>query len=168
MANHYSALKRVRQIYCDDQKELLLQLREQLSGELLQQVYGVDAATEAGGWWRRYRLAASAEEQRLAAGTRMVLLESNSMEPAAVGVLGEIYVGGERVALGHERQTNAFVADGFSEQHNWYAKTHLAIDQGPIVVMIENYRTGLPWNLFTSCPEVKSGMTALGFNAPYL
>jgi thioesterase domain-containing protein len=79
-------------------------------------VYGVDAATEAGGWWRRYRLAASTEEQQLAAGTRMVLLESNSMEPAAVGVLGEIYVGGERVALGHERQTNAFVADGFSEQ----------------------------------------------------
>ena len=32
-------------------------------------------------------------------------------------------------------------ADGFSETQNWYAKTHLAIDQGPIVVMIENYRT---------------------------
>ena len=36
-------------------------------------------------------------------------------------------------------------ADGFSETKNWYAKTHLAIDEGPIVVMIENYRTGLLW-----------------------
>ena len=35
--------------------------------------------------------------------------------------------------------------DGFSIHHNWYAKSHLAIDQGPIVVMIENYRTGLIW-----------------------
>jgi hypothetical protein len=34
--------------------------------------------------------------------------------------------------------------------------------------MIENYRSGLLWNLFTSCPEVKTGMMALGFSAPYL
>jgi hypothetical protein len=44
----------------------------------------------------------------------------------------------------------------------------LAIDQGPQVVMIENYRSGLLWNLFTSCPEIKSGMKTLGFSAPYL
>ena len=36
------------------------------------------------------------------------------------------------------------------------------------LVMIENYRTGLLWNLFTSCPEIKSGMLTLGFTAPYL
>jgi hypothetical protein len=50
----------------------------------------------------------------------------------------------------------------------WYAPSFLAIDQGPIIVMIENYRSGLLWNLFTSCPEVKNGMRALGFTAPYL
>jgi hypothetical protein len=44
----------------------------------------------------------------------------------------------------------------------------LAIDQGPIIVMIENYRSQLIWNLFTSCPEVKAGMRSFGFNAPYL
>ena len=32
--------------------------------------------------------------------------------------------------------------DAFSETHDWYAKTYLAIDQGPTVIMIENYRTG--------------------------
>ena len=38
-----------------------------------------------------------------------------------------------------------------------------AIDQGPIVVMIENYRTGLPWNLFMSDKDVQRGLAELGF-----
>ncbi len=58
--------------------------------------------------------------------------------------------------------------DAFNESKNWYAKSHLAIDQGPIVVMIENYRTGLLWKLFSSIPEIQRGMTRLGFKAPYL
>ena len=58
--------------------------------------------------------------------------------------------------------------DAFSLKEPWFADSFLAIDQGPIIVMIENYRTGLLWNLFTSCPEVKAGMKALGFTAPYL
>jgi hypothetical protein len=53
--------------------------------------------------------------------------------------------------------------DAFSEEKNWYAKSHLAIDQGPIIVMIENYRTGLLWNLFMSSPEIKDGLKKLGF-----
>ena len=58
--------------------------------------------------------------------------------------------------------------DAFSLKDIWFADSYLAIDQGPVVIMIENYRSGLLWNLFTSCPEVKAGMKALGFNAPYL
>ncbi|HEV8286828.1 MAG TPA: glucoamylase family protein [Chitinophagaceae bacterium] len=58
--------------------------------------------------------------------------------------------------------------DAFSLHDTWFASSYLAIDEGPIIIMIENYRTGLLWNLFTSCPEVKAGMTALGFNALYL
>lgn len=58
--------------------------------------------------------------------------------------------------------------DGFNETQNWYAKSYLAIDQGPIVAMIENYRTGLIWNLFMSCPEVKQGLTNLGFTSPQI
>ncbi len=58
--------------------------------------------------------------------------------------------------------------DAFSLKELWYASSFLAIDQGPVIVMIENYRTGLLWNLFTSCPEVKAGMLTLGFSAPYL
>ncbi|MBA2248594.1 MAG: beta-glucosidase, partial [Chitinophagaceae bacterium] len=58
--------------------------------------------------------------------------------------------------------------DAFSEQADWYLPRYLAIDQGPIMVMMENYRTGLLWKLFMSCPEVKSGLKKLGFESPYL
>lgn len=57
--------------------------------------------------------------------------------------------------------------DAFNETKNWYAESHLAIDQGPIVVMIENYRTGLLWNLFMSCPEIQAGLKKLGFTSTY-
>ena len=53
--------------------------------------------------------------------------------------------------------------DAFNETKNWYATSHLAIDQGPEIVMIENYRSGLMWRLFMSCPEVQKGLKKLGF-----
>jgi len=53
--------------------------------------------------------------------------------------------------------------DAFSETDNWYPQKYLAIDQGPEVVMIENYRSGLLWKLFMSCPEVQQGLKKLGF-----
>jgi hypothetical protein len=58
--------------------------------------------------------------------------------------------------------------DAFSIRESWFADSYLAIDQGPIIVMIENYRSGLLWKLFMSCPEVKTGMKALGFSSPNL
>lgn len=55
--------------------------------------------------------------------------------------------------------------DAYSlEGEDWVAKKYLAIDQGPIVVMIENYRSGLIWDLFMGAPEVKEGLGNLGFN----
>ena len=58
--------------------------------------------------------------------------------------------------------------DAFSEHHNWYTPRYLAIDQGPIVVMMENYRSGLLWSLFMSCPEIQGGLKKLGFESPWL
>jgi len=58
--------------------------------------------------------------------------------------------------------------DAFSETENWYPVKYLAIDQGPIPVMIENYRSGLLWKLFMSCPEIKEGLKKLGFESPAL
>ena len=53
--------------------------------------------------------------------------------------------------------------DGFSFSANWYLPRYLAIDQGPIPVMIENHRTGLIWNLCMKAPEMQRGLKALGF-----
>ena len=58
--------------------------------------------------------------------------------------------------------------DAFSETDNWYPTRYLAIDQGPIVVMMENYRSGLLWKLFMSCPEIKLGLKKLSFQSPWL
>ncbi|HEY8399585.1 MAG TPA: glucoamylase family protein, partial [Flavihumibacter sp.] len=58
--------------------------------------------------------------------------------------------------------------DAFSLHRYWFASSFLAIDQGPIIIMIENHRSGLLWNLFTSAPELKAGLNKLGFTAPYL
>ena len=58
--------------------------------------------------------------------------------------------------------------DAFDLDNTWFASSDLAIDEGPIVDMIENYRSGLLWNLFMSCPEVKTGMKNLCFQSPNL
>ena len=53
--------------------------------------------------------------------------------------------------------------DAFSLQDHWYLPRYLAIDQGPIPVMIENYRSGLLWKLFMRNQDVKRGLDKLGF-----
>lgn len=67
--------------------------------------------------------------------------------------------------LGDEIWGQYGFTDSFSESRNWYGKSYIAIDQGPVVVMIENYRTGLLWKLFMSCPEVKAGLKKLDMHS---
>ena len=54
--------------------------------------------------------------------------------------------------------------DSFNLSQQWFATSYLAIDQGPIVAMIENYRTGLLWNLFMQNSNIQAGLTKLGFS----
>ena len=56
--------------------------------------------------------------------------------------------------------------DAYSETENWFPQRYLAIDQGPIVVMIENYRSRLLWKLFMRAPEIQHGLKRLGFQSP--
>jgi hypothetical protein len=56
--------------------------------------------------------------------------------------------------------------DAYSHEHNWHTPRYLAIDQGPIPVMIENHRTGLLWDLFMSNEDVQKGLKKLGFQSP--
>ena len=59
-------------------------------------------------------------------------------------------------------------ADAFNLDADWVATGNLAIDQGPIVAMIENHRSGLLWNLFMADPDVQRGLARLGFECPQL
>lgn len=54
--------------------------------------------------------------------------------------------------------------DAFNLTNVWFSNSYLAIDQGPEIIMIENYRSGLLWNLFMSSPEVQRGLKRLGFS----
>ena len=58
--------------------------------------------------------------------------------------------------------------DAFSQIDDWYPQKYLAIDQGPIAVMIENHRSELLWRLFMSHPDVQNGLRKLGFESPVL
>ncbi len=53
--------------------------------------------------------------------------------------------------------------DAFNQQRNWFADSYLAIDQGPILLMIENHRSQLLWDLFMSNPEIQPMLEAIGF-----
>lgn len=53
--------------------------------------------------------------------------------------------------------------DSFSPETGWVASTHLSTNQGPIVAMMENHRSGLLWRLFMGAPEVRRGLDRLGF-----
>lgn len=53
--------------------------------------------------------------------------------------------------------------DAFNLSENWFARSYLAIDQGPIIIMIENFRTQLCWNLFMANPEIDPMLDAIGW-----
>jgi hypothetical protein len=59
---------------------------------------------------------------------------------------------------------NAFgFVDAFNPTQNWFAAGQISIDQGPIMIMIENYRTGLCWNLFMANPEISTMLENIGW-----
>lgn len=55
--------------------------------------------------------------------------------------------------------------DAYSVHYNWVAPRYLAIDQGTISPMIENYKSQFLWNLFMNAPDVKAGLIKLGFHS---
>jgi hypothetical protein len=53
--------------------------------------------------------------------------------------------------------------DGFNQTQNWFEDVNMGLNQAPIVVMIENYRTGLIWKQFMANPEIQPALDAIGF-----
>lgn len=66
--------------------------------------------------------------------------------------------------LGDRIWTEYGFADAFNLTERWFTNQHIAINQGPIILMIENHRSGLLWNLLMNDSEIKSGLTTLGFS----
>jgi hypothetical protein len=50
----------------------------------------------------------------------------------------------------------------------WVTPYHFGIDQGPVILMIENYRTGLIWNVMRRCPYIVAGLRRAGFQGSWL
>ncbi|MBN2806772.1 MAG: hypothetical protein JXR22_08940, partial [Prolixibacteraceae bacterium] len=71
-------------------------------------------------------------------------------------------------ALYPEMYSDLGYYDAFSPITGWKSQRFLAIDQGPIPAMIENYRSGLLWDLFMSIPEIQKGLAAAGIHQPEL
>ena len=66
--------------------------------------------------------------------------------------------------LGRKLWGNYGFRDGYNESENWFEDVNMALNQAPIVVMIENHRSGLVWKLFMSNPEIQPALDAIGFH----
>ena len=53
--------------------------------------------------------------------------------------------------------------DGFNLSEDWFEDVYMGLNQAPVVVMIENYRSELVWNLFMSNNEIKPALDRIGF-----
>jgi exo beta-1,2-glucooligosaccharide sophorohydrolase (non-reducing end) len=66
--------------------------------------------------------------------------------------------------LGGKLWGNYGFRDGYNESENWFENVNLALNQAPIVLMIENHRTGLIWKRSMSNPEIQPALDAIGFH----
>jgi len=69
---------------------------------------------------------------------------------------------------GFKATFNPTYSKGGTKPYGWVSRWHFGINQGPILLMIENYRSGLTWNLMRGCPDVVRGLEAAGFTGGWL
>jgi hypothetical protein len=60
-----------------------------------------------------------------------------------------------------------FAGDG-KHRRAWISRGYYGLDQGPIILMIENFRSGLPWQLMRQCPQIVTGLLRAGFRDGWL
>ena len=103
-------------------------------------------------------------------GTPPALNDDGTIAPTAAGgamaFTPEYSVPALQYFYSHYR-THIWTANGFLDSFNlgqqWYDTDELGIDQGPIIIMIENYRTQRPWQLFMQNEEIQRGLQQAGF-----
>ena len=79
----------------------------------------------------------------------------------------EITSGTESVVLVPGQTSQSFEVPE-SKTGWWVTPYHFGVDQGPVVLMIENYRTGLLWNIMRRCPAIVTGLRRAGFTGGWL
>ena len=101
--------------------------------------------------------------------------DDNGTVPPTAAISSIVYTPKESMEvlkyLYFEKGKQVFGKYGFYDAYNpgmtegqQVVKSYLAIDQGPIAVMIENHRSSLIWDLFMGNPEIQNGLTKLGFD----
>lgn len=71
-------------------------------------------------------------------------------------------------SYGFKASFNPTLSDDFGPEHGWVSPFHFGLNQGPIVLMIENYRTGLLWRLMRRCPYLVAGLRRAEFKNGWL
>jgi hypothetical protein len=74
----------------------------------------------------------------------------------------------KRNPYGFKASFNATYPENLGNPHGWVSPWHCGLNQGPIILMIENYRTGLLWRLMRTCPYIASGLRRGGFGGGWL
>ncbi|MET3119300.1 hypothetical protein AAKU64_003539 [Undibacterium sp. GrIS 1.8] len=69
---------------------------------------------------------------------------------------------------GFKATYNATYPSSKLNPHGWVSHWHFGIDQGPIILMVENYRSGLPWRLMRDCPYIEAGLRRADFTGGWL
>jgi len=69
---------------------------------------------------------------------------------------------------GFKATFNPTFQDGQRHAHGWVSPFHFGLNQGPIVIMVENFRTGLVWRLMCECSYVVTGLARAGFTGGWL
>lgn len=80
----------------------------------------------------------------------------------------EQMIGHSPSGFGFHASFNPSYPDGRKKNPGWVSPWHYALNQGPIVLMIENYRSGLIWRLMRECAPIKTGLQRAGFAGGWL
>ncbi|MEO6567718.1 MAG: glucoamylase family protein [Bryobacteraceae bacterium] len=70
--------------------------------------------------------------------------------------------------FGFRASFNPTYADATHSEHGWVSPYHFGVNQGPIVLMIENHRSGFLWHLMRQCPYLAAGLRRAGFRNGWL
>jgi hypothetical protein len=68
----------------------------------------------------------------------------------------------------NDRFSSGFNPTLLVQGNGWLSDGYFGLDQGLLVMMIENHRTGLPWEITRRCPTIRAGLTHAGFTGGWL